>query len=789
MAGGAGVSGRDLRQQRTRLGLSQEALAEALGVSPRSINRWEQGEAQPQPEHRRRLARVFGVEIGDLVLSAPPEPTPNQGLPWHLPLRRNAFFTGREAVLRQLHAALDPSGRSPRLHALTGLAGIGKTQTALEYAYRYADRYQGVLWLPADTREGCLAAFGEFAGILGVGTQHRPNFESTLATVREWFRRHEGWLLVIDNLEDPTLLDEVAPVGCGSILVTTQAQAVGVAGGRIDMAPLSIEEGVGFLLRRSKILAPGALFDEASRADRASAKTLVTRLGGMPLALDQAGAYIEETGCGLDVYLDRFEAQEQALLRRRGRLARDHPDSADATLNLAYRRIEQMNPSAAELLCLCAFLHPDAIPEEILGAGAPALGPVLGPVAGDPIRLDEALADLATLSLVQRDPRSHTLHVHRLVQDVVRSSLLVEEQRGWAERAVCAIAAALPGGEPYQFGRFLRYVAQAVTRVDLVVQWEIDSPAAARLLDETGAHQQLTGQFSSSRRLLLLAWRLRKRLLGPRHLDTADTLIHLAELALVLGRYQRADTLGAAALAIRQEQLDPSALPVGSALGLMGLIRTERGDYGIAEALLEQALAIQAASLGARHPQVAETVSRLGEVQFMRGRYRETERLLRQALEIEIEALGPDHLMTGITMDALGTLYRYWDRNEEAATELERALDILSHSLGPDHPSVMTVLNGLARAKLGLGRAVEAEPLARRALAVRERVFGPDHPKLAYSLQTLSEILLAQRQLDEAESLARRGLAIREMVHGGRHQSLSISLDILAQVCQERGGL
>lgn len=714
------------------------------------------------------------------------------GRPWHVPMRRNPFFIGREVVLQEIHAALDPADGAPHVHMLTGLAGIGKTQTALEYAYLCGDRYRGVFWLPADTREGCAAALGALAAILWPdthGIQHNPDFGRALAMVRGWFHSHEGWLLVLDNLGDPALLDEVAPAGRGSILVTTQAQAIGVAGGRSALTPLSAEEGSGFLLRRGKILAADARLDDASGIDRASAERLVLRLGGMPLALDQAGAYLEETGCGLDVYLDRFEAQEHALLRRRGRLARDHPDSAEATLNLAYKRIEQMNPAAAELLCLCAFLHPDAIPEEILDAGAPALGPTLGPVASDPVRLDEALADLATLSLVHRGPRSRELSVHRLVQDVVQSTLLLEQQREWAERAVSAVAAALPGGETYEFGCFLRYVPQAVTGVDLVIRWDIESNAAARLLDGLGAHQRLAGQFSDSRRLLLRAWRVRKKLLGHEHLDTAETLTHLAELALVLGRYQRADILASEALRIREGQLDASSLALGSALGLMGLINTERGDYGAAEPLLRQAMSIQVAGLGPRHPLVAEAVGRLAEVQFMRGRYLETERLLHQALEINEAALGPDHLVTGITLDALGTLYRYWDRNAEAATVFERALGVLSRLLGPDHPSVMTVLNGLARAKLGLGQAEAAEPLARRALAVRERVFGPQHPKIAYSLQVLSEILLAQGRLDEAESLARRGLAIREKVQGGEHQAISISQDILAQVCVRKGDM
>jgi transcriptional regulator with XRE-family HTH domain len=765
-----------LRDRRTALGLSQEALAEAAGVSVRSINRWEQERALPQPDVRRRLAEVLGIEVAELtgaVRSDASDVKLESPVVWHVPLRRNAFFTGRDGLLQELHAALRPDRSDPRVQALTGLAGIGKTQAALEYAYRFASAYQAVFWVSADTPASALAGFGELATLLALPVRSGPQFAHALAAVRQWLRWHPDWLIILDNLEDPQVLDQIALVGRGSVLITTRAQAIGAVGGCFEVPPLPEDEAVAFLLRRSKI---ARLEGEASAADCVAARALATWLGGLPLALDQAGGYVEETGCGLEVYLDRFRSQEQLLLGRRGRLARDHPDSVDATLSLAYRRVARLNPAAGELLCLCAFLHPDLIPEEVL---APALA--------DVVQLDEALADLATLSLVRRDPHSRGLSVHRLVQDVVRSTLADDEQRDWAERAVGAIAAALPGSEPYHFSRFLRFVPQANLAVELVTRWRIRTNEAARLLDRMGTHHQMTGNYAASRRLLQAAWRLRKQRLGRNHLETADTILHLAELALVLGQYQRAETLARAALRRRETQLESDDLLVAQARGFLARVCTERGGYPEAERLAQHALDAQVRRLGQAHPQVAETLSLLAEVAFMRGHYRETEQQLRQALEINEAGLGAEHLATGVTIEALGTLYRYWGRDREAQAELERARAILSAALGNDHPMVLTVLNGLARAKLGQGETLEAETFARLALQMREAVLGPDHPKLAYSLQVLSEILLAQGRYAEAEPLARRGLALRDRIHGERHPTVSISLEILAQVREQQG--
>jgi transcriptional regulator with XRE-family HTH domain/tetratricopeptide (TPR) repeat protein len=768
--------GTRLRNRRVALGLSQEALAEAAGVSTRSINRWEQGRALPQPDVRRRLAEILSIEVAEIVGEAGyAHAVPAAELPaiWHVPLRRNPFFTGREALLEALHAALLPGGSAPRVHALTGLAGIGKTQAALEYAYRYAGSYHAVYWISADTPAGVMAGFGELATSLALPVRSGAHFEHTLAAVREWLRQHPNWLVILDNLEDPRVLDEIALVGRGSVLISTRAHAIGSIGGCVEVPPLADAEGAAFLLQRSKI---GQIDGGASAADFDAALALVCRLGGLPLALDQAGGYLEETGCGLDVYLERFRTQQQMLLGRRGRLARDHLDSVDATLTLAYRRIARLNPAAGDVLCLCAFLHADLIPEE-----------VLAPTIANPIQLDEALADLAMLSLVRRDPHLHAISIHRLVQDVVRSTLTEGEQRHWANRAVTAVAQTLPGSEPIHFSRFLRFVPQAENAVELVTHWQIDTAEAARLLDRMGAHQQLSGNYEASLRLLKLAWRLRMRLLGHDHLETAETLLHLAELELVLGHFKRAETLARAALQRREAQLQPTDLLVAQALGFLARVCTERGAYHEAEGLARRAREAQVRRLGAADAQVAETLSLLAEVAFMRGHYPETERLLRETLEITEACLGAEHLVTGLRREALGTLYRYWGRDLQAAVELERAQVILSAALGDDHPMVMTVLNGLARARLGQGNTREAEVLARRALDVRESVLGPDHPKLAYSLQCLSEILLAQGRYDEAEPLARRGLAIRHRVHGQRHPTVSISLDILAQVRERQG--
>jgi len=167
-------------------------------------------------------------------------------------------------------------------------------------------------------------------------------------------------------------------------------------------------------------------------------------MDGLPLALDQAGAYIEETGSSLADYLDLCRTQKATLLSERGNFATDHPESVTTTFSLAFQKVQRANPAAADLLRLCAFLDPDAIPEEIITEGAADLGPVLQAIATNPLKLNRAMEVLRKYSLIRRNSATKTLTIHRLVQTVLKDGMNKRTQHRWAERTVQALNRAFP---------------------------------------------------------------------------------------------------------------------------------------------------------------------------------------------------------------------------------------------------------------------------------------------------------------------------------------------------------
>jgi hypothetical protein len=237
-------------------------------------------------------------------------------------------------------------------------------------------------------------------------------------------------LLILDNADDLSMAREFVPRGKnGHVLLTTRARATGTVARLVEIQEMGTEEGELFVLRRAKYIAEDALLEQAAEADRATAKEITAQLDGLPLALDQAGAYIEETGCGLLGYLELYRSHALELLRHRGALPSDHPNPVATTWSLSFENIAKANAAAAELLQFCAFLHPDGIPEEVFSKGALELGRVLGPVGSDAFALNRSISEILKYSLLRRDPNTKILEIHRLVQAALKDGMDEDTQR------------------------------------------------------------------------------------------------------------------------------------------------------------------------------------------------------------------------------------------------------------------------------------------------------------------------------------------------------------------------
>jgi tetratricopeptide (TPR) repeat protein len=412
------------------------------------------------------------------------------------------------------------------------------------------------------------------------------------------------------------LLPEFLPkVFTGHLLLTTRAQALAGMAHPIALTPLSLDAGVQFVLRRSGLLAPDQSVEAVAEQVREDAARVAEMLGGLPLALDQAGAYIEETQCGVSDYLQRYQMYRTTLLARRGGKTPDHPQAVATTWALSFEKVKAANSQAAELLRRCAFLHPDAIPEELFLPQNHDLGDEWQMMTEPD--LDEAIAQLRSYSLIQRDAASHTLILHRLVQAVLQASLSEAEQRLRRKQAISALGTLFPTGEHEHWPQCERLLPHALMYMNDLLQGHDSFSQAFQLLSNTGWYLYERARYSEAQPLFERALAIREQQLGPIHPDTAYSLNDLAMLYQDQGKDEQAEPLLERALAIREQQLGPIHPHIATTRWGLAALAWKQGKLGDARAQYEQVLTVFQQTFEPEHPQTIQ----------LRAQY---ERLLRE---------------------------------------------------------------------------------------------------------------------------------------------------------------
>ena len=444
-----------------------------------------------------------------------------------------------------------------RPQLVVGTGGVGKTQLTVEYAYRHRADYDTVWWIRAETTASLYADYAALAPQVGLGTN--PDQDAMVGAVRDWLEHNGRWLLILDNVDDPSATIPLLPrAGEGQVIMTSQQEDD--LDGRADLVPLDVlteEEATQFLLSRTK------------ERDLAAARQLAATLGYLPLALEQAGAFVAETKViTLARYLELFKERSLELLKKghpRGR----HQRTVDTTWDLSLQRLAQESPAAVELLNLLAFLAPDDLPWGLLASHADELPDPLATAARDELALAEVIGAVRRYSLAK--VTGDGLSTHRLLQAVIRQDLNADTQRDWAAAAVQLLGASFPGesGDVRTWEDCQRLLPHALVVTEHAERLDIAPKATSWLLDRTATYLQGRAQFTQARIL-----------------------------------FQRALTIAEANL----EPSDPTIASLGSHLGI---VLRDLGDLDGAKTQLERALAIAEAALGPNHPNVAAIAANL----------------------------------------------------------------------------------------------------------------------------------------------------------------------------------
>jgi tetratricopeptide (TPR) repeat protein len=578
--------------------------------------------------------------------------------------RRTPNFTGRRELLETLRANLRAGARGAvvQIEAIHGLGGVGKTELALEYAHRYASDYDLVWWVAAEQPAAVATDLVGLAGRLGI--REAPQLAETIGELFDGLRGRDRWLLVFDNAEDPqSLIDYLPPGGSGHVLVTSRYAAWGQLAAPLRLDVLPQEEAVAFVRKRS-----GAI-------DESAAAALVDTLGGLPLALEEAAAYIEATGIGLDDYLGLLR---ERMIELFGLDAPTDTVLADerrvATIwSVSLERVRAEAPQAEALLELCAFLAPDGTPRALPAEHAELLPEDLARTVRDPLRYNEAVRVLSRYSLVTVMPDA--LGLHRLVQAVIRAPLDDSAKRRWAEVSVGLLRDSFPANcwELETWPACQQLLLHVLAAVEHAGRLEVAGEQAGWLLSRASAYLRGRGQYHEARPLAERAVTVTTKALGPDHPDVGDQHDELGRVLQDLGDYHSARQEYEEALRIAQANQEQQAYEIGSRHSHLGTILRALGDLTGAKVEHERALELGEATIGpddpdmaARHSNFGNALATLGDLDGARTQYE-------RALQIGQATDGPNHPEMAIPHNNLGVVLRDLGDLDGAHTQSKRA--------------------------------------------------------------------------------------------------------------------
>ena len=631
-----------LRQLRADAGLTQEQLAEAAGLSPRSVSDLERGInrtarkdtavllsgalglAEPASALfvASALGRVPAAEVLAAVRESRPRPAVAMPQVWNIPAR-NPGFTGRDDLLAGVREQL-LSGDKAVVQALHGMGGVGKTQLAVEYAHRFAGTYDLAWWINAE--QGGL--IGDQAAALGLAlgcVQPGAGTQTVRAAVLAELRHRGRWLLVFDNAEDPADVAPWLPGGGGHVLITSRQRGWDEVAAPVEVDVLARAESVAILQARVTVL---------SGVD---AGKLAAELGDLPLAIAQAAGFMADTGMAAEEFLALLRTRAGQLLAQGA--PGSYPRSLAAATGLIADRLARQDPAAAELASVCAFLAPEPIPESLFTGAVSVLPGELAARAADPLAWRQTLAHLTRQSLARVDHRG--LQMHRLTQAILRDRLTPAQAAATRRYAEALLAASNPGDppNPVTWPRWAR-VTPHVLAADLAAT---DSPALRELVRYTCWYLIERGDARIARDLvngLRQQWRDR---LGEDHEHTLTAAHYLAWTLLEMGRHAESRDLNRDTLVRRRRVLGEDHPDTLYSAHNLAIDLRELGEVQAARDLNQDTLDRHRRVLGEDHPDTLRSATilaidlrELGQVQAARDLNQDT-------LDRRRRVLGQDH--------------------------------------------------------------------------------------------------------------------------------------------------
>ncbi|KAI1747810.1 P-loop containing nucleoside triphosphate hydrolase protein [Xylaria castorea] len=761
--------------------------------------------------------RAYGhsdVHIGNknVVVQAPERPETPPKPSSFIPFCRDSRFVERKTILDRIQQACSAS---PSRAALAGLGGVGKSQLAIEQAYRVRDAFRKnnqeiwVFWVHAGTRARVEQGFKAIADAVKICGRNQPNAD-ILQLVYQWLcNEHNGqWLMVLDSADDAnvfyhvsqdrkqsaTAREETKALSAylpqssnGSIIITTRNKdlAFRLTGHHshvIEVGPMNRTDALALLKTKS-----GSQFDEVSGIE------LVEALGHMPLAIGQAAAYIQQRAPRTSVkkYLEEFRRNEQKQLsllnHDSGDLRRD-PDVSNSvitTWQISFEYIRSQRRTATELLSLMSFFDCQGIQDHLVQpnpqnknhdykAHSNDESISISEISND--AFEEDIAALQNYSLISTNETGDTFEMHGLVQLSTRKWLDThKETEKFKMQCISRLARVFPEPE------FSNWPAcrKLFPHVEQAALYDLEDKESQQLEDFQqmlyygGWYSSDQGRYAAAETMLQKAIATAKKVFDAED-NMANAMNTLAFVYMRQKRWKLAEQLFRETLKIREAVLEPDHPSILLSMSSLASAYLYQGLLDVAELEFAQLIKKEEMVLGPEHPYTLMSMQSLAFVYRNQKRWQEAELLLVQVVEVCKRVQGPEHPDTLSSMYNIASTYTDQERWQEAELLLVQ------------HPNTLSNMYSLTFIYADQERWQEAELLLVQVVEMRRRVLGPEHPDTLNSMYSLASAYNKRKRWQEAELLLVEVIEVGKRVKGPEHPD---TLNSISELADSREGL
>jgi tetratricopeptide (TPR) repeat protein len=721
--------------------------------------------------------------IGDKIIQLPQ--TPQSEKPAESPHNLNRArtgavnFVGREESMAQLHNQLQQQERIAITAVVTGMAGVGKTELAIQYALHHKEKSTypgGICWVGVQGETVGVQLLQFAKSLLGLFPPEDLNLRGQLDYCWARWQPPGDVLLILDDVHQYEEIKDYLPPQEQrfKVLITTRQHWLAASFEQLRLPVLS--ESAALALLESLI---GA---SRLQTEWEVGKVLCAWLGYLPLGLELVGRFLKRrtnwTLARMQQQLIDKGLQLSALQNPSGDMTAQR--GVEAAFELSW---EELNQPARGLGCFLSLFAFAPIPWRLVVERCLS--------AEDEEELEDIREEqLLNLNLLQA-VEGEVYQFHPLVRQFFQAKLALREDGDELKRSFCrgmveeakTISQDLTKEQVEAVALSIPHIAESATELE---QW-LEEEDLISPFNRLGRFYEEQGFYDLAEPWYEQCLEVTRRRLGEEHPDVATSLNNLAELYRLQGRYKEAESLRLKCLEIEKQTLGEEHPQFASSLNNLAVLYRSQGKYESAEPLFLQVLELRKRLLGDNHPDVGSSLNGLANLYESQGKYEEAEPLFLQALELRKRLLGENHPDVGSSLNDLANLYESQGKYKEAEPLFLQALELRKRLLGDNHPDVASSLNNLAVLYRSQGKYEKAEPLFLQALELSQRLLGDNHPDVAASLNNLAVLYRSQGKYEKAELLFLQALQLCKRLLGENHPNVAASLNNLALLYYSQG--